>query len=143
MPSRRSGGDLSRTRGGARDQIRLHAMKLARYLHGSVVIEDAPEPALPPGGLLVQTEACGLCSGELVPWYMDRKEGGHVLGHEVAGRVIASEDARFPMGTRVAPHHHAACGHCAFCASGRAVHCPQWRSTRLNPGGMAERFAVA
>lgn len=117
-------------------------MKLARYLGGGVVgIVDEPEPALPEGGLLIQTEACGLCSGELMDWYMERKIP-HVLGHEVAGRVIASDDDRFPVGCRVFPHHHAPCLECDFCRRGLTVHCPQWRATKLLPGGMAERFAV-
>ena len=118
-------------------------MRLARYVGGGVVeIQDAPEPVLPEGGLIVRTEACGLCSGELVAWYMDKKPGGHVLGHEVAGIVIASDDETFPVGSRVCPHHPAPCGVCEFCRSGRPVHCPVWKSTRLDPGGMAERFAV-
>jgi L-iditol 2-dehydrogenase len=119
------------------------SLKLARYVgSGRIEICDEPEPALPPGGLLVRTEASGLCSGELMGWYMERKVP-HVLGHEVAGRVIASEDERYPVGSRVAPHHHAACGKCEHCLSGRHVHCRQWKRSKLNPGGMAELFAVA
>lgn len=91
---------------------------------------------------MVQTEACGLCSGELMEWYMDGK-APHVLGHEVAGTVLESQDTRFPVGARVFPHHHAPCGACEACKAGHTVHCPTWRSTRLDPGGMAERFAVA
>ncbi|RYG88251.1 hypothetical protein EON77_00900, partial [bacterium] len=34
------------------------------------------------------------------------------------------------------------CGHCEMCRTGRPVHCPVWKSSRLSPGGMAERFAV-
>ncbi|HRF59917.1 MAG TPA: alcohol dehydrogenase catalytic domain-containing protein [Fimbriimonadaceae bacterium] len=118
-------------------------MRLARYLGGGIVeIGDEPAPLCPPGGLLVRTEACGLCSGELMDWYLDRKVP-HVLGHEVAGIVVESEDDRFPVGARVFPHHHAPCGTCPDCLAGRTVHCRQWKSTRLNPGGMAERFAVA
>ncbi len=118
-------------------------MKLARYHAGGTVrIEEAPEPALPPGGLLVQTEACGLCSGELVQWYLDRK-APHVLGHEVCGRVLQSNDARFPVGSRIFPHHHAPDPHSALARRGASVHDPVWRRTRLDPGGMAERFAVA
>ncbi len=117
--------------------------RLARYVgEGSVEIVEETAPTLPPGGLLVRTEACGLCSGELMSWYMDRKLP-HVLGHEVAGIVEASADARFPIGSRVFPHHHAPCGECELCASGRGVHCPTWRRTKLAPGGMADRFAVA
>lgn len=117
-------------------------MNVARYIgNGEVAIVDEPRPFLPVGGLLVRTEACGLCSGELMSWYMDRKIP-HVLGHEVAGIVEKSEDARFPVGSRVFPHHHAPCLKCEFCLQRRYVHCEQWRRTKLNPGGMADYFAV-
>ncbi|MBL8087050.1 MAG: alcohol dehydrogenase catalytic domain-containing protein [Chthonomonas sp.] len=118
-------------------------MKLARYHGAGVVrIEDEPEPICPPRGLLIQTEACGLCSGELMDWYMDRKVP-HVLGHEVCGRVIESQDDRFSVGARVFPHHHAPCLNCDLCRRGHTVHCPQWKRTKLVPGGMAERFQVS
>ncbi len=118
-------------------------MKLARYIgNGRIEIAEEAVPSLPTGGLLIQTEASGLCSGELMPWYMDQKIP-HVLGHEVAGIVIESEDGRFPVGSRVFPHHHAPCLQCELCAQGLYVHCPQWRKTKLNPGAMAEFFAVS
>lgn len=117
-------------------------MRLARYIEGGrVEIADAPDPTCPPGGLLVATEACGLCSGELMDWYMDRKVP-HVLGHEVCGRVLESQDPRFVVGDRVFPHHHAPCMACRFCLRADYVHCPTWKSSKLDPGGMAERFAV-
>jgi L-iditol 2-dehydrogenase len=117
-------------------------MKLARYIgNGQIAIEDEPVPTVPSGGLLVRTEASGLCSGELMSWYMDRKIP-HVLGHEVAGIVVESEDERFPVGARVFPHHHAPCMACEICETGQHVHCEQWRNTKLHPGGMAEFFAV-
>ena len=117
-------------------------MKLARYMgSGRVEIVDEPKPTCPEGGLLVRTEACGLCSGELMDWYMDRKIP-HVLGHEVAGIVEESQDARFPVGERVFVHHHAPCLKCEWCLSGMHVHCDQWKRTKLVPGGMAEYFAV-
>lgn len=117
-------------------------MRVARYVgDGEVAIVDEPAPKCPEGGLLVRTEACGLCSGELMSWYMDRKIP-HVLGHEVCGIVIESQDGRFPVGSRVFPHHHAPCMTCEYCLSGRHVHCAQWKRTRLIPGGMADVFAV-
>jgi len=116
---------------------------LARYVgNGSVEIVAEPIPACPEGGLLVATEACGLCSGELMAWYMDRKLP-HVLGHEVAGTVIKSQDDRFPVGSRVFPHHHAPCLNCDLCRRGQFVHCATWKRTKLAPGGMAEYFAVS
>src|SRR6185436_14261862 len=65
----------------------LSPMKLARYIGGGeIAIVDEPIPACPPGGLLVKTEASGLCSGELMDWYMEKKVP-HVLGHECAGII--------------------------------------------------------
>lgn len=117
-------------------------MKIARYFgNGQVKIVEENEPTCPEGGLLVQTEACGLCSGELMSWYMDKKIP-HVIGHEVTGVVVESKDSRFPVGSRIFPHHHAPCGECEYCRTGRSVHCAQWKATKLLPGGMAERFAV-
>ncbi|MBS1706653.1 MAG: alcohol dehydrogenase catalytic domain-containing protein [Armatimonadetes bacterium] len=118
-------------------------MKLARYRGGGVIaIEDEPIPPCPPGGLLVKALASGLCSGELMEWYMDQK-APHVLGHEVCGEIVESGDQRFPIGSRVFPHHHAPCLRCAECSRGAYVHCSQWKRTNLVPGGMAEYFAVA
>lgn len=118
-------------------------MKMVRYERGGIVhVVEVDAPTLPSGGLVVQTEACGLCSGELMAWYMESKAEGHVLGHEVSGRVIESDHPEFPVGCRVAPHHHAPCGNCEFCAREAFVHCPTWKTTKLIPGGMAEQFAV-
>jgi L-iditol 2-dehydrogenase len=117
-------------------------VKLARYMSGGeIAILEEDAPSCPPGGLLVRTEASGLCSGELMDWYMDRKVP-HVLGHEVCGVVVESQDARFPIGSRVAPHHHAPCLECDLCRRGAYVHCEQWKQTKLIPGGMAEFFGV-
>lgn len=117
-------------------------MRLVRYLGGGrVAVETDDQPILPPGGLLLHTLASGLCSGELMDWYMDAKVP-HVLGHEVCGVVRASEDPRFPVGSVVVPHHHAPCGACEACQSGRPVHCPTWKATKLVPGGLAETVAV-
>jgi L-iditol 2-dehydrogenase len=117
-------------------------MRLARYIgNGEVAIVEEPIPCLPTGGLLVRTEACGLCSGELMAWYMDRKIP-HVLGHEVAGVVVESDAPGIPAMSRVYAHHHAPCFRCAACLAGHHVHCDTWRRTKLDPGGMAEFFAV-
>jgi L-iditol 2-dehydrogenase len=117
-------------------------VRLARYIgNGRLAIVDEDAPVLPEGGLIVRTEACALCSGELMEWYMDRKIP-HVIGHEVCGVVAESDDTRFPVGSRVFPHHHAPCMQCELCIRGLYVHCPRWKSTKLVPGGMSEIFAV-
>lgn len=109
---------------------------------GSIAILDEPKPTCPAGGLLVRTEASGLCSGELMDWYMDQKIP-HVLGHEVSGIIEESDDPRFPAGRRVFVHHHAPCLKCEMCLKKLFVHCARWKRTKLEPGGMAEYFAAS
>jgi L-iditol 2-dehydrogenase len=117
-------------------------MKLARYIGGGeIAIVDEPSPACPPGGLLVRTEASGLCSGELMDWYMEKKVP-HVLGHECAGIIVESQTEEFPVGSRVFAHHHAPCLKCDYCLRLAYVHCSQWKRTKLVPGGMAEFYGV-
>lgn len=98
-------------------------------------------PALQPGEALVHLRACGLCSGEVMDWYMRRK-APVVPGHELVGEIeaVGAGVQGFQPGDRVVVHHHAPCGQCVQCRRGAFVHCPTWRSTKLLPGGLSERF---
>jgi L-iditol 2-dehydrogenase len=113
-------------------------------------IEERALPELAPGDLLVRSAASGVCSGDLMPWYVRRK-APFVFGHEPAGTVVAvggdgpalgRDGARFAIGDRVFAHHHAPCFACDACARGEYVHCATWRGSALDPGGMAEYFRV-
>jgi L-iditol 2-dehydrogenase len=107
-------------------------------------VVTAPRPRLEGDSeILVQTVACGICSGDLMPWYLARKVGT-VLGHEVVGRAIAvgRSVTLIRPGDLVFLHHHAPCGNCPECRRGAFVHCPTWRSSRLDPGGAAEFIRV-
>lgn len=110
---------------------------------GSVAAVDAPEPSIGPGEALLRMRASGICGSDLLDWYVRRKAGS-ILGHEVAGELVAVGPGvtAFRAGDRVVPHHHAPCLACAECAAGRFVHCAQWRSSRLDPGGMAELVRI-
>lgn len=119
-------------------------MKVARlYDYLDVRVEDAPVPAIGPGEALVRARACGICSGDVVAWYI-RKKAPLVFGHEPVGEVVAVGDGvdAVAPGDRVFVHHHAPCFHCRRCARGEFVQCAEWKRSQLDPGGMAEFFRV-
>lgn len=119
-------------------------MKVARlYDYLDVRIEDAPCPRPGPREALVRTRVCGICSGDVVPWYI-RKKAPLVFGHEPAGEIVevGTEVTHLRAGNRVFVHHHAPCLSCRACRRGEFVQCPTWRASRIVPGGMAEFFLV-
>jgi L-iditol 2-dehydrogenase len=120
-------------------------MQVARlYDFGDIRLEHSPKPEPGPDDLLVRVTACGICSGDIMPWYIRRK-APLVLGHEPVG--IVSETGRavrsFRPGDRVFVHHHAPCFNCAVCRRGEYVQCATWRASHIMPGGMAEFFLVS
>jgi L-iditol 2-dehydrogenase len=110
---------------------------------GGVEVVDVDEPRIGPGEALMRTRISGICGSDLLDWYV-RGKAGSVLGHELSGEIVAVGDGvtDFAPGDRVVPHHHAPCFACAHCEAGRYVHCPEWRASRLDPGGMAERVRI-
>jgi len=115
---------------------------LARSLDDVAVVE-MERPAAGAGEIVVAMKAVGICGSDTTPWYVASK-APVVLGHEPAG-VVAETGAlvtAFRTGDRVVVHHHAACGTCRFCRAGEDVMCPEWKRTRLHPGGLAEFVRV-
>lgn len=119
-------------------------MRVAQlYDFDDIRIEERPVPAVGPREALVQTKACGICSGDILPWYI-RKKAPLVLGHEPVGVVAAVGDevSEFRPGDRVFVHHHAPCFACHHCERDNFTMCETWRRTSIVPGGMAEYFLV-
>ena len=119
-------------------------MKVARLYDASDIrFEEEPLPQVGPGEALVKTKVCGICSGDIMGWYM-KKKAPVVFGHEPAGEVveIGAGVTDFQPGDRVFVHHHAPCFSCRLCQRGEFVQCATWRSSRIIPGGMAEYFLV-
>jgi L-iditol 2-dehydrogenase len=119
-------------------------MQVARlYDFGDIRVEQSAVPEVGPGDILVRARACGICSGDIMPWYIRRK-APLVLGHEPVGVVAKAGSAvrDFREGDRVFAHHHAPCFNCAACRRGEYVQCPTWRATKITPGGMADYFLV-
>jgi len=111
---------------------------------GRIEIVEMETPRPGPGELLVAMKAVGLCGSDVHPWYVATKAPA-VLGHETAGVVVETGTgvSHLKPGDRVFVHHHAPCGACRFCAAGEPVMCPEWKPSRLHPGGLAEYVRVA
>jgi L-iditol 2-dehydrogenase len=119
-------------------------MRVARlYDYLDVRIEDEPIPRPGRREALVRTSVCGICSGDVVPWYI-RKKAPLVFGHEPAGEIVevGAEVTHVRPGNRVFVHHHAPCLTCRACRRGEFVQCPTWRASKIVPGGMAEYFLI-
>lgn len=79
-------------------------------------LRDNPVAEPPPGQLLVEISACGICGTDI--HIADRMAPDwQVLGHEVAGivRVAGAGVTRFKRGDRVALDSSAPCGQCEIC----------------------------
>ena len=84
---------------------------------GSPALRELPSPTTPPGGILVRVRACGLCGSDVQKLRPGGAPAGSVLGHEIAGVVVAGA---LPAGLRIALAHHVPCGDCGFCLAGQA-----------------------
>lgn len=107
-------------------------------------VVEADRPHLRgPDEILVRTAVCGICSGDLMPWYLAKKVGT-VLGHEVVGwaEEVGPQVRDVRRGDLLFFHHHAPCLACEFCERFDYVHCAAWRRSHLDPGGMAEWIRV-
>lgn len=107
--------------------------------YDDVRIETMPVPTPGPHDALVRVRACGICTGDVTPWYI-KKKCPIVLGHEPAGEIVevGAEVTNFVPGDRVFIHHHAPCFECRACQRGFYSMCATWRASNLVPGGAAE-----
>lgn len=119
-------------------------MKAAKvYDIDDVRIEEMDTPAITARDALVKMRSCGICSGDVTPWYIRRK-APIVIGHEPTGVIeaLGDEVEGLSVGDRVFIHHHAPCHRCRHCRRGNFTMCATWKKTRLDPGGAAEYVRV-
>jgi NADPH:quinone reductase-like Zn-dependent oxidoreductase len=126
-------------------------MKAVRFhQHGGVDVlryEDADEPALQPGEVLVRVRACALNHLDLwerrglphVPIPLP-----HISGSDVAGEVAAAMAPNVTVGRRVMLQPGVSCGRCLACLSGHDNECPSYEvlGYRNTQGGYAEFVKV-
>ena len=96
----------------------MRAALYRRFL-GPITIEDVPDPAPEPDGVLVRVEATGLCRSDWHGWMGHDPDIAlpHVPGHELAGTVVAigSDVTHWSVGDRVTVPFENGCGECEAC----------------------------
>jgi L-iditol 2-dehydrogenase len=115
-------------------------MRVAMYYSNQDIrLEEMSIPQIGPGELLMRVEASGICGSDLLEWYR-RDKAPLVLGHEVAGEIIALGEGveRYKVGDRISAAHHVPCNTCHYCLKGHHTVCDTLRKTNFDPGGFAE-----
>lgn len=123
-------------------------MKAVRFHeHGSADVlryEDAPEPEVRYGDVLVRVRACAL--NHLDIW---NRRGvvslplPHIPGADVAGEVVEASTREIPVGRRVLLQPGLSCGRCQACLDGRDNECPRYDVLGTqSQGGYAELVSV-
>jgi len=119
-------------------------MRVAMYYNNNDVrLEEIPVPTIGPQELLVKTMASGVCGSDVMEWYRVQK-APLVLGHEIAGEIIAKGDAveKYTVGDRVFVSHHIPCNTCEYCLRGHHTACETLHTTNYDPGGFAEYIRI-
>lgn len=102
---------------------------------------EAPEPE-PGADALIRVAHVGICGSDMHAWagHDERRPAPLILGHEVAGTVIAGPGA----GGRVAVNPLVTCGTCEACRSGRDNLCRTRQIISMPPreGAFAELLAM-
>ena len=125
-------------------------MKAAQFTEFAAPLEivDLPSPDPPPGGVVIQVEAAGVCRSDWHAWQghdPDIESLPHVLGHEFSGTIAAvGRDVRsWEIGARVTAPFACGCGACAQCTTGNTQVCQdQFQPGFSGPGAFAEFVAL-
>ena len=106
----------------------MKAMVLKKFGEANnFALETLPDPKAGPGEVLLRVRACGVCYHDVINrrGKLPRTIVPAVLGHEVAGEVIARGEGvtTWKLGDRAATLQRLSCGKCASCLSGRNSLC--------------------
>ncbi|MEU4162496.1 alcohol dehydrogenase catalytic domain-containing protein [Actinoplanes sp. NPDC026670] len=114
-------------------------------IEGQPEVREVPDPAPPPGGVVVRVMATGLCRSDWHAWAgHDEITLPHVPGHELAGVVSAAGAgvSRWAVGDRVTVPFVCGCGRCSWCRSGQAQVCPDQQQPGFTHWGSFAEYVL-
>lgn len=108
----------------------------------SLRLEEAPQPAITPGHVLLRVRACGVCRTDLhiVEGELALRHERLIPGHQIVGEVVEGATPELPLGTRVGVSWMGGTdGTCWYCQKGFENLCdsPTFTGYSVN-GGYAE-----
>ena len=114
---------------------------------GPVEVRTVDDPAVPPGGAVVEVRANGVCRSDWHAWvgHDSSVPLPHVPGHEMAGTVTAVGPGvkRFTVGDRVTVPFVLGCGVCPQCETGNQHLCDnQYQPGFTGWGSFAQYVAL-
>lgn len=114
---------------------------------GPVDVREVPEPTPPPGGVVLEVHATGLCRSDWHGWagHDDGITLPHVPGHELVGlvRAVGAGVEKWAPGDRVTTPFVCGCGVCPWCRAGQAQVCPDQTQPGFTQwGSFAEYVAL-
>lgn len=114
---------------------------------------EYPVPECGPDDIIIKTEACGICAGDLKCFHGNSTWGDEthdkwvrppfIPGHEFLGIVVEKGENvdEYELGDRIIADQIVPCGKCKFCRTGRYWMCQPHATfgfQKENNGGMAE-----
>lgn len=118
------------------------------------LVHDFPVPECGDDDILIKTEACGICAGDLKCMHGAERFWGNeeepswvrppfIPGHEFLGFIVkmGKNVTGYEIGDRITADQIVPCGKCRFCKSGRYWMCEPHATfgfQKENNGGMAE-----
>lgn len=127
---------------------------LVAYEKGDYRYEpNYPVPACGADEILIKTEGCGVCAGDLKCYHGNSTWGDEthekwvrppfIPGHEFLGKIVEKGEnvSEYEIGDRIIADQIVPCGKCKFCKTGRYWMCQPHATfgfQKENNGGMAE-----
>lgn len=127
---------------------------LVAYDKGNYRFEpNYPTPVCGPDDIIIKTEGCGICAGDLKCFHGNSTWGDathkkwvrppFIPGHEFLGHVVEKGEhvTEYEIGDRIIAEQIVPCGKCRFCQTGKYWMCQPHATfgfQKENNGGMAE-----